>query len=77
MNEEYMKVEMLNELLKQATPINPFIDSYDEIDDTYVITHVLCSSCGFEIKNSDDIWECNYCPKCGQRLNWDFSNYSE
>lgn len=46
-------------------------DGYDP-DGNLVYDMAYCPNpdCGQEFEESDENWECNYCPNCGQALNW-------
>lgn len=67
--------ETLQELVDKETPKKPiekFIsDGYDE-QGTFKNKIIQCPNCEFELYNE---YECidytfNYCPKCGQRIDW-------
>ena len=74
-NEQYFKkvhasVDSLKELVDKATPKKPLLrkDGYDdgsEICDTWD-----CPNCGETYVIEDDTDKCNYCPNCGQRIDW-------
>lgn len=41
-------------------------------DGAMVYDKAFCPSCNHEFEeDSDNCWECDFCPNCGQRLRWD------
>ena len=32
-----------------------------------------CPNCGRKFEYGDETWNCNFCPDCGQALNWEWS----
>lgn len=44
-------------------------DGYDP-DGNLVYDYAQCPNCQRAFEESDENWECNYCPNCGQALNW-------
>lgn len=46
-------------------------DGYDPNGNlVYDMAYCPNPNCGQEFEESDENWECNYCPNCGQALNW-------
>lgn len=66
LSESFMKddYDILKELVEKATPIK-FVKSYSK----YSKESWLCPSCRRKLKKE---WQHNnnYCPKCGQKIEW-------
>ena len=46
--------------------------SGDGYADGYMVYDMAeCPNCGREFEESDEIWGCNFCPDCGQALEWE------
>lgn len=41
-------------------------------DGSLVYDMANCPACDYFFEESDDCWEADYCPNCGQRLDWTF-----
>lgn len=62
---ENMKaLDILRELVDRATPKKPLLrkDGYCDTWD--------CPNCGETFVIEDDTDKCNYCPNCGQKIDW-------
>ena len=57
------------EALKKTIPEQVYLEGDGEWDGRIVYDTAKCS-CGKTFEEADDDWECNYCPRCGQRLKW-------
>ncbi len=44
-------------------------DGYDP-DGNLVYDYAQCPNCQRAFEETDDSWECGYCPCCGQALEW-------
>lgn len=60
----------LNECVRKQIPMKP-VSGYDYIEDVKVNT-MECPVCQYhdcDLEDSNDM-KCNYCPNCGQKLDW-------
>ena len=62
-------IEALEKQIPQQ--VNLEGDGYDS-DGNLVYDMAYCPNpdCGQEFEEADENWECNYCPCCGQALDW-------
>ncbi len=77
--EHYESLEPVNEacrmgmeaLKKQMPePLNYEGDGYDQ-DGNMIFDIAKCPMCGHEFEEGVNDWGSNYCPSCGQALDWD------
>ena len=48
--------------------------SGDGYADGYMVYDMAeCPNCGRKFEYGDETWNCNFCPDCGQALNWERS----
>lgn len=61
---------LFKELVDRATPKKPLLrkDGYD--DESEICNIWNCSNCSKTFVIEDDTNKCNYCPNCGQRIDW-------
>ena len=46
--------------------------SGDGYADGYMVYDMAeCPNCGRKFEYGDETWSCNFCPDCGQALNWE------
>lgn len=49
--------------------------SGDGYADGYMVFDMAeCPNCGRKFEYGDETWNCNFCPDCGQELNWERSD---
>ena len=60
-------VEAINKRIPQQVELEG--DGYDP-DGNLVYDYAQCPNCQRAFEESDENWECGYCPCCGQALKW-------
>lgn len=64
-------MEEFKRLKDKATPKEVFYESDGYADGAPVYDMAKCPNCDNLFEDSDDDWEVDYCPSCGQALKWD------
>lgn len=60
-------IKALNRTIPQQVELMG--DGYDT-DGNLVYDYAQCPNCQRAFEETDDSWECGYCPCCGQALKW-------
>ncbi len=66
--------EWLTELKEMRRKPEPRLVNYEsdgDADGYPVYDYARCPNCDHWFEDSDDSWEANYCPYCGQALEWE------
>ncbi len=67
-NEVNEAIEVLQELVDKVTPTKPLIEADGFYDGELVYDTWVCQKCGERYEIDYDKYD--YCPKCGQALDW-------
>ena len=71
--------ELLKECYEVLPPVRPqepktVLYSGDGYANGYMVYDMAeCPNCGRKFEYGDETWNCNFCPDCGQALNWERS----
>ena len=61
-------IDLISEIVKKEIPKKPFFESDGYADGYPVYDTWICPRCGHNYEVDSDKFD--YCPKCGQRLDW-------
>ena len=70
-------MHIMDETIKYLPPVKPqepraVLYSGDGYADGYMVYDMAeCPKCGRKFEYGDETWNCNFCPDCGQALNWE------
>ena len=67
--EETERLEHKNDDKQIPKQVELMGDGYDP-DGNLVYDYAQCPNCQRAFEETDDSWNCGYCPCCGQALNW-------
>ena len=68
----YKGVQLIKEALKKQIPKKPIYYGDGYADGELVYDMAECPNCGNDDFEEDiNDWGCNYCPECGQALDWE------
>lgn len=72
-------IDLIASIVEKEIPQNPdpystcikeFIKEKMELVTVMKYKGFMCPSCGYELTNNEMNIHCNYCPHCGQRIDW-------
>lgn len=64
-----MKIKIKKHSGTVCTISSPYPDEIGEHTDTWETTH--CGNCGRNIEQAHYYKKWNYCPQCGEKIDWD------
>ena len=60
--------------LKKQIPVKVEYESSGYADGHPVYDYAFCPICGYDFEEYTKDWQSNFCPECGQRLDWTMDN---
>lgn len=60
--------------LDKQVPVKVEYESSGDADGHPVYDYASCPICGYDFEECVNDWQSNFCPECGQRLDWTMDN---